>query len=183
MGTRKSAPTACFLYSGLEDAVGHGENDVDLADLGHRVILPSSYTGGPRYMNQRFQDAIALARYYHGFDLFLTFNDHTLDSETQRTESQSDEESRVANTLDVSTSPTRAVDFHVAGDIVHVRYFWFPRFHFVDIVVPQVIVVTSYCIYLYLTCRCSVISTRASHGSSASLHTSTHKDVGREEKN
>jgi hypothetical protein len=24
-------------------------------------------------MNQRFQDAIALARYYHGFDLFITF--------------------------------------------------------------------------------------------------------------
>jgi hypothetical protein len=29
--------------------------------------------GGPRYMNQRFQDAIALAHYYHGFDLFIMF--------------------------------------------------------------------------------------------------------------
>lgn len=61
------------LYSGLEDAVQHGERDIDLHDVGHRVVLPSSYIGGPRYMNQRFQDAIALARYYHGFDLFITF--------------------------------------------------------------------------------------------------------------
>jgi hypothetical protein len=61
------------LYSGLEDAVGHGDPDLNLTDVGHRVVLPSSYMGGPRYMNQRFQDAIALARYYHGFDLFVTF--------------------------------------------------------------------------------------------------------------
>lgn len=61
------------LYNGLEDAIGHGEGDIGLRDVGHRVVLPSSYIGGPRYMNQRFQDAIALARYYHGFDLFITF--------------------------------------------------------------------------------------------------------------
>jgi hypothetical protein len=67
-------------------------------------------------------------------------NDHALDSETQRTESQSDEESRVGNTLDVSTSPT--VDFHIAGDIVHVREFSFPRFHFIDIIVSQLIPTT-----------------------------------------
>ena len=65
------------LYSGLEDAVGYGETDVSLHDLGHRVVLPSSYIGGPRYMNQRFQDAIAVARYYQGFDLFITFTSNT----------------------------------------------------------------------------------------------------------
>jgi hypothetical protein len=47
--------------------------DVDLNDVGHRVVLPSSYVGGPRYMNQHFQDVIALARFYQGFDLFITF--------------------------------------------------------------------------------------------------------------
>jgi hypothetical protein len=41
-------------------------------NLGRQVILPSSYIGGPRYMNLRFQDAMALARHYHGFDLFVT---------------------------------------------------------------------------------------------------------------
>jgi hypothetical protein len=50
-------------------------------------------------------------------------NDHTLDSDTQRTVSQSNEESHVGNTLDVSTSPT--IDFHVIGNIVHVRVFFF----------------------------------------------------------
>jgi hypothetical protein len=50
-------------------------------------------------------------------------NDHALDSETQRTESQSDEESRVGNTLNMSTSPT--IDFHVTGNIVHVHVFFF----------------------------------------------------------
>ena len=30
------------LYSGLEDAAGHGEMDIDLDDVGHRVVLPSS---------------------------------------------------------------------------------------------------------------------------------------------
>ena len=66
------------LYSGLEDAVGHREMDINLDDVGHRVVLPSSYIGGPRYMNQRFQDAIALAQYYHGFDLFVTFTTNAL---------------------------------------------------------------------------------------------------------
>jgi hypothetical protein len=61
------------LYSGLEDAASAADPDPDLKEIGHRVVLPSSFVGSPRYMNQRFQDAIALARYYHGFDLFITF--------------------------------------------------------------------------------------------------------------
>jgi Helitron helicase-like domain at N-terminus len=61
------------LYSGLEDAVACSDDNLNLHDVGHRVILPSTYIGGPRYMNQCFQDAMALARYYHGFDLFITF--------------------------------------------------------------------------------------------------------------
>jgi len=61
------------LYWGLEDAVHHEEEDINSDNMGHRVVLPSSYIGGPRYMNQRFQDAMALARHYQGFDLFITF--------------------------------------------------------------------------------------------------------------
>lgn len=61
------------LYSSLKDAIGHGDGDIRLADLGHRVVLPSSHVDSPRYMNQHFQDAIAVARHYHGFDLFVTF--------------------------------------------------------------------------------------------------------------
>jgi hypothetical protein len=45
---------------------------MDLNDVGQRFILPSSYTGGPRYMKQCLQDSLALARYYRSIDLFIT---------------------------------------------------------------------------------------------------------------
>lgn len=48
------------VYSGLEDAMHANEGDVDLNELGQRVTLPSSYTGGPRYFQQWFQDSMAL---------------------------------------------------------------------------------------------------------------------------
>ena len=57
------------LYSGLADAIDH---DMDLNDVGQRFILPSSYTGGPRYMKQCLQDSLALACYYKSIDLFIT---------------------------------------------------------------------------------------------------------------
>ena len=59
------------VYSGLEDAID-GTDDVDLHQLGQRVILPSSFVGGARYMQQCFQDAMAIARYYRKVDIFLT---------------------------------------------------------------------------------------------------------------
>ena len=48
-----------------------GDN-VDLHELGQRIILPSSYIGGPRHMTQRFQDAMAIAHYFRKVDIFLT---------------------------------------------------------------------------------------------------------------
>lgn len=60
------------LYSGLEDAVGRSDDNLDLNDIGRRTVLPSSYTGGPCYMHQMFQDAMALARHFHKIDLFIT---------------------------------------------------------------------------------------------------------------
>lgn len=60
------------LYSGLDDAVAAADRDLDLHELGRRFILPSSYTGGPRYMQQCLQDSLALARYFRKIDLFIT---------------------------------------------------------------------------------------------------------------
>ncbi|KZP30308.1 hypothetical protein FIBSPDRAFT_699312, partial [Athelia psychrophila] len=60
------------LYSGLEDALGGADRDMDLRELGRRFILPSSYTGGPRYMQQCLQDSLALARFFRKIDLFIT---------------------------------------------------------------------------------------------------------------
>ncbi|EFI26531.1 hypothetical protein CC1G_15819 [Coprinopsis cinerea okayama7 len=58
------------VYSGLEDTVS--TEDGDLNHIGRRVILPSSYVGGPRNMMQRYQDAMAVARHYRRVDLFIT---------------------------------------------------------------------------------------------------------------
>jgi hypothetical protein len=42
------------LYSGLQDVVAMRDDNFDLNDIGRCVILPSSYVGGPWYMNQCF---------------------------------------------------------------------------------------------------------------------------------
>jgi hypothetical protein len=43
-----------------------------MSELGQCFILPSSYTGGARYMHQLLQDSLALARYFGSPDYFLT---------------------------------------------------------------------------------------------------------------
>jgi helitron helicase-like protein len=42
------------LYNGLEDAVHNTKRDIHINNLGHHIILPSSYIGGPCYINQCF---------------------------------------------------------------------------------------------------------------------------------
>jgi len=44
----------------------------DIGPLGCKLILPSSHVGSPRFMTQLFQDAMAICRYFHKPDLFLT---------------------------------------------------------------------------------------------------------------
>ena len=51
-----------------EDSMYHNEVENSIG----RMILPSSHTGGPRYFNAKFQDAMALVRKYHKPDLFIT---------------------------------------------------------------------------------------------------------------
>ncbi|CAN0922382.1 hypothetical protein LINGRAHAP2_LOCUS33036 [Linum grandiflorum] len=58
------------LYKGLYDALNRG--DLDSRNHG-RVINPSSFTGGVRYMQQLYQDGMAICRYYKNPDLFITF--------------------------------------------------------------------------------------------------------------
>ncbi len=62
---------AC-LYSGLQDALSAADDNMNLNELGQWVVLPSSYTGGPRHMQQRYQDSMAIARHFSHCDLFLT---------------------------------------------------------------------------------------------------------------
>jgi hypothetical protein len=59
------------LYSGLRDAVLRG--DTSPASIGKRIVLPSSFTGSPRYMIENYQDAMAICRWVGYPDLFITF--------------------------------------------------------------------------------------------------------------
>ncbi|GKA70681.1 helicase [Tanacetum coccineum] len=59
------------LYHNVCDAVTKG--DTNAAGLGKRIVLPHTFTGGPRYMMQNYQDAMALCRAYGNPDLFITF--------------------------------------------------------------------------------------------------------------
>ncbi|KAL0381183.1 UNVERIFIED_CONTAM: hypothetical protein Sangu_0182600 [Sesamum angustifolium] len=48
------------LYEGLQDCLNAGENNA--GNVGRRIILPSSFTGSPRDMYQRYQDAMAIVQ-------------------------------------------------------------------------------------------------------------------------
>lgn len=58
------------LYNNVCDAIVQG--DADSKKLGQKIILPSSFTGGPRYMVENYRDAMAICRWYGNPDLFIT---------------------------------------------------------------------------------------------------------------
>lgn len=57
-------------YIHLKDALTANEH---FDNIGQIVILPSSFTGGPRYLHERTQDAMTYVRNYGTPDLFITF--------------------------------------------------------------------------------------------------------------
>ena len=59
-----------LLPSVIVDAPNNG--DLDVAPLGRRVILPSSYVGGDRFISQCYQDSMAVLRALGNPDLFIT---------------------------------------------------------------------------------------------------------------
>ncbi|XP_028801370.1 uncharacterized protein LOC114756588 [Neltuma alba] len=59
------------LYQGLTDALLSGERNA--SSVGKRVIVPSSFTGGARYMLGNYKDAMALCRYFGYPSIFITF--------------------------------------------------------------------------------------------------------------
>ncbi|KAJ3707925.1 hypothetical protein LUZ61_011630 [Rhynchospora tenuis] len=58
-------------YMNIRNAVI--DHDVYGRNVGRRIILPPSHTGGPRYMFQNYQDAIAVCRHLGPPHLFITF--------------------------------------------------------------------------------------------------------------
>jgi hypothetical protein len=58
------------LYQGFQDATSAGDHD--LANIGRRTILPSTFTAGSRYMRKLYQDSMAIVRAKGTPDLFIT---------------------------------------------------------------------------------------------------------------
>ncbi|XP_045455771.1 uncharacterized protein LOC123665525 [Melitaea cinxia] len=57
-------------YIHLQDALHSNEHTTN--NIGQLVILPSSFTGGPRYLHEKTKDAITYVRNYGKPDLFIT---------------------------------------------------------------------------------------------------------------
>ncbi|XP_061398409.1 uncharacterized protein LOC133334127 [Musca vetustissima] len=59
-------------YIHLQDAI-NSNIDVNPNELGRAIILPATFTGSPRHMQEYTQDAMAYVRSYGRPDLFITF--------------------------------------------------------------------------------------------------------------
>ena len=60
-------------YKGLQDYVQGLDEGVAAHRVGKKVILPSTYAGAPRALQQHYLDAMAIVRCYGKPDYFLTF--------------------------------------------------------------------------------------------------------------
>ncbi|XP_033135776.1 uncharacterized protein LOC103833959 isoform X1 [Brassica rapa] len=58
------------LYSNVLDAVS--KSDTDAKIIGQRFILPPSFTEGPRYLVEKYHDAMTICKKYGNPDLFIT---------------------------------------------------------------------------------------------------------------
>jgi hypothetical protein len=59
------------VYNGLTDTLIR--KDVSPANLGRRFVLLSSFMGRDRFMQQLFQDSMAIVRYFGKPTFFITF--------------------------------------------------------------------------------------------------------------
>ncbi|XP_074360116.1 uncharacterized protein LOC141700196 [Apium graveolens] len=70
------------LYNNICKSVSRG--DVDSSNIGKGIVLPAGYVGSKRYMQQNFQDALAVCRYIGHPDIFLTMTCNSLWDETKK---------------------------------------------------------------------------------------------------
>ncbi|KAF5457590.1 hypothetical protein F2P56_021681 [Juglans regia] len=58
------------VYQGIVDSLSIGQSNA--SKVGKRIILPSSFIGGPRDMRKRYMEAMALVQRFGKPDIFLT---------------------------------------------------------------------------------------------------------------
>ncbi|XP_073014531.1 uncharacterized protein [Primulina eburnea] len=61
----------CEMYKGLHDALLRSETNP--FTKGKHILLPSTFTGGARYMIQNYQDMMAICKWADYSDFFITF--------------------------------------------------------------------------------------------------------------
>lgn len=64
------------LYSNIQQSLTQGTSET--SNMGKGFILPSGFVGSRRYMQQNFQDALAVCRYIGHPDIFLTMTTNPL---------------------------------------------------------------------------------------------------------
>ena len=111
-------------YTALRDAV---ETDGDVRDVGQLVVLPSSFTGGPRYMHEKCQDAMTYVKHHGAPDLFITMtcnqNWPEITSELLPGQTPKDRHDLIARVFESSK-------VHVPrGHATHLRHQTLPRLH------------------------------------------------------
>ncbi|XP_074376976.1 uncharacterized protein LOC141718491 [Apium graveolens] len=70
------------MYHNIRDTLNKGDSNPE--NVGKAIILPTSFTGSKRYMNQYFKDAMAICRTLGHPSLFLTMTTNTKWPEIQR---------------------------------------------------------------------------------------------------
>ncbi|XP_042755612.2 uncharacterized protein LOC111907183 [Lactuca sativa] len=68
---KKQKVLRCESYENLRKFQDQGNKNI--SEFGRRVILPSSFTGGARYMMQNYLDAMSLCKWFGYPDFFITF--------------------------------------------------------------------------------------------------------------
>ena len=61
------------VYQGLADVISNSDGNINGSQVGKKIILPSSFTGGARYQHQLYQDAMGIVHRFGKPDFFITF--------------------------------------------------------------------------------------------------------------
>ncbi|XP_023741779.1 uncharacterized protein LOC111889853 [Lactuca sativa] len=79
---KKQKVLRCESYENLRNFQHQGNKNI--SEIGQRVILHSSFTGGAHYMMQNYLDAMSLCKWFGYPDFFITFTCNPKWSEVQR---------------------------------------------------------------------------------------------------
>ncbi|PON70500.1 DNA helicase Pif1-like [Trema orientale] len=114
----KQAEIQAELYRGIIDSIEVGETRG--SKIGRRIILPSSFVGGPRDMRKRYIDAMALVQRFGKPDLFLTM---TCNPNWQEIREELGDNDEIQNRPDLVTRIFRAKLEEVKNDLIKKQIF------------------------------------------------------------